>query len=412
MQQHAASLCRIGKVEMKKDRGQQNRSLARVGLASFRQGRWVIAILMLAIVSLAACSGDGDQAASTLDGDASDQTALETTPGENSNVEDGEDQTSDDVSGAEVEGAFAFALDFRSGELWGINPYTESIGVLTTVDSDSQRIWATVDDVWVAAPTELIHVDNSGERLGSVELEDVYDLAAGDAEVWVAGGTPSGSDRPPYLSKLDADGRSEVDSIESQTLTDEFGRFEDVTLGDDVIWLSYSLSSGRATEIDRMDRDNLEVVGTTTVPIEARSLIWDGTSLWAAGWRADSANFGIVQIAADGSVISDLEISDFEKSRGWDFAVTDDGLWLANLGSSELIRLDPATNTEVTRIQFAGLGLLEGVHVSDGRLWASVHQGDSSYIELTLYVIDRETNEPTTMMELPERLRAIFLSDG
>lgn len=76
-----------------------------------------------------------------------------------------------------------------------------------------------------------------------------------------------------------------------------------------------------------------------------------------------------------------------------------------------MIRLDPASNSETARIQFGGFGLLEGIHVSDGRLWASVHQGESSYIELTLYVIDRENNEATAVMELPERLRASFLPD-
>ena len=367
-----------------------------------------MSVLIIAMVLVAACSGDGDQPGSTVDGDASDQGGTETTtPDEIA----GDDEGSDGGSGTEVEGAFAFAVDFRSGEIWAINPDTQTIGLLTTVNSDSQRIWATNDDLWVAAPTELIHLDTSGEQLGSMDLEDVYSLAADDGEVWVAGGTASDPDRAPYLSKLDSATHSEVASIESQELTGEFGRFEDIALGEEAIWLSYTSAAGRATEIDRMDRDSMEVLGTTTVPIEARSLIWDGSSLWAAGRRADSSNFGVVQIAADGSVVSESEISDFELSRGWDFAVTDDGVWLANLGSSELIRLDPASNGEMTRIQFASLGLLEGVHVSDGRLWTSVHRGGGSSIELTLYVIDRETNEPTAVMELPERLRATFLSD-
>ena len=369
----------------------------------------MISLLIVAIALVAACSGEGDQTGSTADGDAPDQGGVETTRPDD---DTGDDEVSDDRSGTEVEGAFAFAVDFRSGELWAINPDTQTIGLLTTVDSDSQRIWATVDDLWVASSTELIHVDTSGEQLGSMELEGVYNLVADGGQVWVSGGPTSAPARvDPYLSKLDAASHSEVASIETEELTGEFGRFEDIALGDDAIWLSYTLAAGRATEIDRMDRDSLEVLGTTTVPIEARSLIWDGSSLWAAGNRADSNNFGVVQIAADGSLVSESEISDFELSRGWDFAVTEDGVWLASLGSSELIRLDPASNSEMTRIQFASLGLLEGLHVSDGRLWASVHRGGGSFIELTLYVIDRETNEPTAVMELPERLRATFLSD-
>lgn len=376
-------------------------------------------MLMVALVMVAACGGDGDQSGSPLDDDAADQAPVETTSDGSTGDEGAGDEASGDESaaaaesGAEVEGAFAFAVDFRSGELWAINPDTQSIGLLNTMSSETQRSWVTGGDLWLAASTELFHVDSSGEQLGSMELEGVYNLVADDGEVWVSGGPTSSPPRvDPYFSKLEAASHSEVASIASQELTGEFGRFEGVALGDDAIWLSYSIASGRATEIDKMDRDSLEVVGTTTVPIEARSLIWDGASLWAAGWTVDSDSFGVVQIAADGAVMSELEISDFEgKSRSWDFAVTDDGVWLADHDTSELIRLDPASNSETARIQFAGFGQLEGIDVSDGRLWASVHQGDSSYIELTLYVIDRENNEPTAVMELPERLRATFLPE-
>lgn len=372
-----------------------------------RDGRHWLVMVLVAIVTLAACSSDGDQTATTAGGDGSEVAGTETTSDEGAG-----DDAPDDAGGAAVEGAFAFALDSRAGEVWGINPDTQTIGLLTTVDRDSQRIWAISDGLWVATPEALIHVGISGEQLGTVELEKVYDLAADGDEVWVAGGTASDDTRAPYLSKIDATSHSEVASIESQALTGEFGLFEDIAVGDEVLWLAYTLASDRATGIDRMDRDSLEVVGTTAVPIEARSLIWSGSSLWAAGWMADSSDFGVVQIAPDGTLVSEAAIADFERSRGWDFAVTDDGVWVGNLTTSELIRLDPDSSTETDRIQLAELGTLEGVHVSDGRLWASVNQGDSSFIELGLFVIDRETNEPTPVMDLPERLRATFLSDG
>lgn len=396
---------------MRKGRRPRDRASARAESASLKRGRSLMSLVMVAIVMAAACSGDGDQSGAPSDDDGATQASVETTSDENTGDDGGDDEASDDGSGAEVEGAFAFSIDFRSGELWAINPDTQSIGLLTTIDGDTEGLWATGAELWVAASTELVHLDTSGEQLGSMELNDVYNLVADDSEVWVAGGTASDSPPGPYLSKLDAASHSEVASIGIQELTGKVGLFESLALGGDTIWLSYHRSAGRATEIDRMDRNSLEVVGTTTVAVEAPSLIWDGASLWAAGWMADSSSFGVVQIAADGAVMSEFEISDFEKSRGWDFAVTDDGVWLANLTTGELIRLDPASNSEATRIEFGGFGLLEGIHVSDGRLWASVHQGESSYIELTLYVIDRENNQPTAVMELPERVRATFLSD-
>lgn len=403
-----------GRVEMERNRRPEDSASGKADSALLLRGRWVTSMLMVALVMVAACGGDGDQSGSPLDDDAADQAPVETTSDGSTGDEGAGDEASGDESatgaepGTEVEGAFAFAVDFRAGEIWAINPDTQSIGLINTIDSETQRLWITGGDLWLASSTEVLHVDTSGEQLGSIELEGVYNLVADDGEVWVSGGPSSAR---PYLSKLEAASHSEVASIATQELTGEFGQFEGLALGGDTIWLSYTIASGRASEIDRMDRDSLEVVGTTTVPIEARRLVWDGTSLWAAGWRADSNSFGVVQIAADGAVMSEFEISEFEKSRGWDFAVTDDGVWLANLGSSELIRLDPASNSETARIQFGGFGLLEGIHVSDGRLWASVHQGESSYIELTLYVIDRESNEATAVMELPERLRASFLPD-
>lgn len=377
------------------------------------RGRLAISLLMVALVMVASCSGGGDQSGSPSDDDAGDQSPVETTSDENDNEGTGDATSDEGDEGADVEGAFVFAIEFRTGEFWAINPDTQSMGLVNTIDSETQRIWATGDGVWLAGSTELIHVDGSGEELGSLELEGVYNLVADDGEVWVAGGPVSAPARvDPYFSKLDAASHDEVASIESRDLTGEFGRFEDIALGDDAIWLSYSKSSERAMEIDRMDRDSLEVIGTTTVPIEARSLVWDGASLWAAGWR-DSSTLGVVQVAADGAVVSELDIPEFEgRSSGWDFAVAQDALWVASLDTSEVIRLDPASSSETARIPFAGLGQLQGIHVSDERLWASVHQGDSSYIELTLYVIDPETNEATPVVELPERLRATFVSDN
>ena len=315
---------------------------------------------------------------------------------------------------AGVEDAFAYGVQFDTGEIWALDPDSGDAAVITTVGGPRsiRAAWFVKGELWVALTEEVVRIDATGEALGVFDLEGVGHLVSDADAVWVEGGPVSAPPRvEPFFSRLDPATNTVANSIHREVLTGEFGNIADMVMGNGSLWISY-LGTEREMEIDRIDPETLEILGTTITEIRPFSLAWGEGSLWAVGTpRTDLDEWMLVEIGSDGIVRAQLPISDvgeisftFESVR---FGLG--GIWMADQQMDQVIRFDPVTGTEVARVDFAGIGEIGNVHIARGRVWVEVEE---QLFERTLFAIDPQTNEATPMMTAPEDVTMFVFVEG
>jgi len=172
-----------------------------------------------------------------------------------------------------------------------------------------------------------------------------------------------------------------------------------IVVGGGSLWVMWS---GRQTQIERIDPDTLTTIDTVTTELVFPSLAWGEGSLWAAGriLSGEDDEVHVVRIAPDGSIQAQIVVSDLPGGAFGPegrIAVGFGGVWLADDYGSEVVRIDPATNTEVVRIRVAPNpgSFSSALQIASGRVW--LRSVD------TVYAIDPMSNEAEPWAELPTR---------
>jgi streptogramin lyase len=163
-----------------------------------------------------------------------------------------------------------------------------------------------------------------------------------------------------------------------------------------------------AASLVSIDGESSEVSEPTETRLNPCAIVWSAGALWVA--QLGSGN--VARVDPDtGETIFTLPVN----GQVWDMQVSEDGaVWIAVRNSRTVLRVDPATNVVVAAIQLEGT--LSGMAVTPGAVWVAVDSENQAVR------IDSATNEIAATIPLDgsptwwgtdgEHLWLSFMDDG
>jgi glutamine cyclotransferase len=287
-------------------------------------------------------------------------------------------------------------------------PFLDSAALL---DPDPPRVAVGVGAVWVAVTDRngattrgrIMRIDPASNRVvGEIAIETpAAGLAAGAGAVWVTDGLGTlyridpdavvGSDVAPLpVPEPTPTGEPTEGPIAAEIRFGGWG--SEMALGEDAVWLI----NAETGVLVRVDPTNDEVVGTIDFGVSDNpaSVAVGGGAVWIAS--PDDGDGAIFRVdPATNDVVAMLP-----NESGWWISAGGSGVWVVR--GLSLVRIDPATNTEVASVSLGGGvdATAERPVEADGLLWTIVDRATTG----DLVGIDPASGEIVRRFEIDDGL--------
>jgi YVTN family beta-propeller protein len=224
------------------------------------------------------------------------------------------------------------AADQASGaayELLRLDPATNAIVATIPLAYQPDFLAATVDSLWIVARTAnlVLRVDIATSQIATtIALDAPIWVTVGEGAIWVSNGAtpnPSVGNMQHWIAKIDP----ATNTIVGTVVIDQFTRFFAVDAGS--LWVP-GLSQN---EVLRIDTATLEVTGRIHVILPG-TLVASHGALWVQSGRIRTLS----QIdPATATVVGSYSSA----GPGGPIAALDDALWIGEIDTGTLVRVDP-----------------------------------------------------------------------
>jgi hypothetical protein len=319
---------------------------------------WPLAV----VVAMLAVSCGGDSPTGTTTGDPDDGTPTTQAQG--------------------ATGEISVYVLKQAGEVLTVDGNGAVAGPIADLGNGALEFFDTSEGLWVGMTTQLVHLDLSGGEAGVVDVIGAVAMAEDERGLWVVHNLKDGGPFS-YVSTIDPATNTVSESLES----DQAQFFEDLAVGGGSAWVTWNSEP----VVGRIDPDTMTIVATTEIGIVPRAMAWGGDVLWLVGpfVAQTEGELGVVRIAGDGSIEGDAIVASGSADLV-DIGFGFDSVWIVDALATDLVRIDPTTNSEVARISVGPaaedqFGRVE-IDFGDEFVWVSNPADDR------LYVVDPADN--------------------